>query len=448
MQAVTRALARYICSSRYGDLPAGVRHEGERAFVNFVGCAAGGALEDDVQIMVDTLAEFNGAAAATIIGRRERLDALNATFINSMSSSALAFNDTHYASVAHPTSPVAAALLALAERQPVTGEQFVHALVLGVEIQCRVGNILCAPPAQSAVGLSMQGMVGSIGAAVATAKCMGLDENAMVTALGHAANQSSGLRQAQSTMGSHYTPGHAARCGFMASLLASRGFNCCDNVFEGPKGFAVSFATGANPAVALDRLGEAFEISGLAYKPYPSGFVIHPVIDACLDLAKANVFAADDIERVELLVNPLTPKLTDIVAPRDRGQALVSFQHWAAVSLLHKAAGIAQITEAMVHDPVISALRPRITATSMDSMGREAATVRVALKNGKRLEASIADCRGSAKRPMTDEDISVKTLDQLRMVFPADRAERILDQSWKVGSLATVDPFCKQLAAS
>ena len=35
---------------------------------------------------------------------------------------------------------------------------------------------------------------------------------------------------------------------------------------------------------ALDGLGKQWELLDLAYKPYPCGVVIHPVIDACLDI--------------------------------------------------------------------------------------------------------------------------------------------------------------------
>ena len=217
MKPITRTLARYAHASQFDALPPAVRHEGARAFVNWIGCAAGGSREEDVQLMLKLLSEFNGAKDATVVGRSERLDALNAALINSMSSAALAFNDTHNATVAHPTSPVAAALLALAERQPLTGKELLHALILGIEIQCRVGNILCTPPAECQVGLSMQGLVGGIGAAVAAAKVMALDEDGITTAIGLAANQAAGLREAQSTMGSHFTPGHAARCGLMAA---------------------------------------------------------------------------------------------------------------------------------------------------------------------------------------------------------------------------------------
>ena len=51
MKDITRILSRYVCASQFAELPAAVRHEGLRAFVNFVGCAAGGAREEDVELM-------------------------------------------------------------------------------------------------------------------------------------------------------------------------------------------------------------------------------------------------------------------------------------------------------------------------------------------------------------------------------------------------------------
>lgn len=446
MKDITRILSRYVCASRFEDLPAAVRHEGVRAFVNYVGCAAGGSREEDVELMLSFLAEFNGAATSTIVGRSERLDALNAAFINSMSSSALAFNDTHFTSVAHPTSPVAAALLALAERQAVSGRELLHALILGVEVQCRVGNILCVPPAVSAVGLSVQGLVGAIGAAVAAGKVLALDETRMATAIGLAANQASGLRQAQSTMGSHFTPGHAARCGLTAALLAARGFECSDSMIEGAKGFAVSFAQQPNLDAAIDKLGQAFEISTLAYKPYPSGVVIHPIIDACLEIVQNHSFAAAHIERIESTLNPLAAKLTDLLDPKDRGQALVSLQHWAAVTLLYKAAGIAEVANAIVRDPAISALRRKVTFINDENVGREAAHLRVVLTDGKSMTAQVLHCRGSVERPLSDNDITTKTQGQLQTVYPRDQAEQILAQCWRIEDCARVDAFCNTLA--
>jgi 2-methylcitrate dehydratase PrpD len=446
MTAITRELARYVAASRLDALPAAVRHEGVRAFVNWVGCAAGGAREGCVERALEVIAEFDGVPAATLVGRREKLDALNAACINSMSSAALSFNDTHFVTVAHPTSPVAAAALALAERRPASGREFVHALVLGVEIQCRVGNILCVPPAECGVGLSMQGLVGGIGAAVAAGKMLGLDERGIATAIGLAANQSGGLREAHATMGSPFTPAHAARCGLLAALLAERGFTCSETMIEGVKGFAASFGLRPNLAAALAGLGQTFEISALAYKPYPCGFVIHPVIDACLDAARGEAIDPARIERVELAVNPLAVQLCNRPEPKNPVEAMVSFQHWAAAALIRRAAGIAEVTEGMVHDGAVSALRRRITALSDPGLGREAARVRVVLKGGKAVEAEVRHCRGSEGRPLADEDISDKTRGLLRTAFAGDAAESILAQCWNIEQAPRVDALAARLS--
>jgi 2-methylcitrate dehydratase PrpD len=448
MNGITRTLARYASTSRFEALPAAVRHEGVRAFVNWAGCAAGAARDDGVQLALEFLSEFNGAATSVVVGRREKLDALNAAFVNSMSSAALAFNDTHFTSVAHPTSPVAAALLSMAQRQPVTGSDFIHALILGVEIQCRVGNILTVAPAECGVGLSMQGLVGGIGAAVAAGRILGLDESGMATAIGHAANQSGGLREAHATMGSYYIAGHAARCGLAAALLAARGYTCSDTMLEGVKGFAVSYGSRPNLAAAVDKLGEAFEILTLAYKPYPSGFVVHPVIDACLDAARNHAIDARQIERIELAVNPLALQLCNRPSPADSKQALVSFQHWAAVSLIYRAAGLAQVTEAAVHDPAVAELRRKVVATVDAGLGREAAIARIVMNDGSKAEASVAHCRGSAGRPLTDEDITEKTRGQLQIAFPAAAAEKILAECWRIEACPRVNALCGQLAGT
>ena len=447
MKPITRILARYAAESRYDALPPAVQQEGLRAFVNWVGCAAGGAGEDMVSRMLEVLSGYDGGAQATVIGRRERLDVLNAALVNSLSSAALSFNDTHYATVAHPTSPVAAAALALSETRPVSGRDLIHAIVLGIELQCRIGNILCTPPAEVSVGLSMQGLVGGIGAAVAAGKLMALGEDGMCRAIGYAVNQAAGLREAHATMGSAFTPAHMARCGLFAALLAERGLTINDTMIEGVKGFAVSYGSNANLDAAVEKLGESFETLTLAYKPYPSGFVTHPVIDVCLEIARNRSYDPQAIERVELVVNPLTIKLCNRPEPRDRAQAFVSFQHWAAVALLHKAAGIAQVTEAMVQDPSVRALRLKVVADGRDEVDREAARARVVLRDGTVHEASVARCIGAAGRPISDEDITRKTRGQLQTVYPDDVTERIIAEAWRITSAPRTTGFCSLLAA-
>jgi 2-methylcitrate dehydratase PrpD len=320
-------------------------------------------------------------------------------------------------------------------------------VVLGDELCCRIGNILCTPPAECNVGLSTTGLLGCIGAAIAAGKVMGFNEDQMATAIGIAANQSAGIREAHASMASWFTPGNAARSGLWAAFLAERGYTCPDTMIEGVKGFAVSFASNPQMGVALKGIGEQWEILELAYKPYPCGVVVHPIIDACLDITAKHSFDARDITRVDVTVDPLCLQLCNRPQPKIRPQAMVSFPHWTATTLMHKEAGLPQVTEAMVHDTDIAALRAKVVAHADDKIGREAALVKVTMKDGRTFEALCEHALSTPQNPMTDAHIAEKTRLQMEIAFDKDKARRVADECWRVATLADVAPFVQSLAA-
>jgi hypothetical protein len=173
-------LARFILSTRYDDLPEAVRHEAQRTLLNWVGCAIGGSREATVTNAIAALAPFIGPSQATVLGRSERVDVLNAALINGISSHVLDFDDTHAENAIHPAAPVAPAILALAEYRPVGGRDFIDALVVGIETECRIGNAVS--PAHYDVGWHITGTAGVFGAAAAAGKLLGLDEQQMTWA--------------------------------------------------------------------------------------------------------------------------------------------------------------------------------------------------------------------------------------------------------------------------
>src|SRR5262245_17509853 len=135
---VTRTLARYLVTARPADLPFSVRKEAARTLLNWVGCAVGGSRHEALDIAIAALAPFSGRPEATVLGRKERLDIFQAALLNGISSHVFDFDDTHLKTIVHPAGPVASAILALAEHQPVSGEVFLNALVLGAEVECRI----------------------------------------------------------------------------------------------------------------------------------------------------------------------------------------------------------------------------------------------------------------------------------------------------------------------
>jgi hypothetical protein len=141
-KGVTHALAHYVVTASYDDLPANVRKEGVRTLLNWVGVAIGGSRHQAVESAVAALAPFSGPQQASLFGRRERFDIMNAAFINGVSSHIFDYDDTHLKSAIHPAGPVASSILALSEMQPVSGKDFLNALVLGVDPNTLVESIL------------------------------------------------------------------------------------------------------------------------------------------------------------------------------------------------------------------------------------------------------------------------------------------------------------------
>ena len=217
---VTRTLARWVVQSRVDDLPVAVRKEATRTLLNWVGCAVGGARDQTLDIAISALSPFAGQGQATVLGRKERLDVMNAALMNGISSHIFDYDDTHLRTIIHPAAPVASALLALSEYHPIFGRDFLHALTLGVEVECRIGNAVY--PAHFDAGWHITGTVGPFGAASAVGKILGLNEQQMVWALGLAAVQPVGLKEMFGSMTKSFHPGRAAQNGLVAAFWRPR----------------------------------------------------------------------------------------------------------------------------------------------------------------------------------------------------------------------------------
>jgi len=433
---VTRTLARFIVGHRYGDIPEKVRHEAARSFLNWVGCAVGASRHETVERALAALSEFSGPREATVLGRGDRLDIMLAALMNGTTSHTFDFDDTHLKTVIHPSGPVASAILALAERKPLTGDAFLHAFILGVEAECRIGNAVY--PSHYDVGWHITATAGVFGAAAAAGRLLGLSEQQMVWALGIAATQSSGLREMFGTMVKPMHPGNAARNGLLAALLASKNFTSAEQGIEGRRGFANVLATQRNYAEITERLGETWEISLNTYKPYACGIVEHPIIDGCIQLRNEHNLKAGDIESISLRVHPLVLELTGKKAPQAGLEGKFSVYHAAAVGVIYGTAGEAQYSDKVVRDPRVIALRDKVVAEVESGIHEDQARVVVRLKNGTTLEKFVEHAVGSLDRPLSDADLEAKFRGLAEGILSNAETGNLIRLCWDVGKLKDV----------
>ena len=438
----TRVLAEWLVAHRLEGVPVDVRHEALRSIVNIVGCAVGGSTHPAVDIALRALGPFSGPATAQPLARAVRVDPLLASLLNGISSHVHDYDDTTPGNYSHPSSPVASALFAYASANPVSGRDFVHAFILGFEAESRIGNAVY--PAHYDAGWHITGTAGVFGAATAIGKLLGLSTQQMIWAIGLAATQAAGLREMFGSMGKAFHPGRSAQNGYAAALLAREGFTSGERSLEGPRGFAAVQATAYDLSKITATLGDNWDLRVNTYKPFPCGIVIHPTIDACIQISRAHPIKPKDIAAVRLRVAPL---VLDLCNKKDISVGLegkFSVFHAAAIGLVRGKAGLREFTDETVNEPDVKAVRAKVDAIADRGVAEDAVHVEVELTSGKRVTQHVAHAIGNLGRPMTDRELEEKFRDQASLVLPAQQVSELMALCWKTGELADV----RQLVAA
>jgi 2-methylcitrate dehydratase PrpD len=437
---VTDTLARFVAGIRFEDIPEAVMHQAKRSFMNFFATALAGCRTAPVEIALRSILQFTGGTQATVAGRTERVDALSAAFLNAAAANVQDFCDTHVATVIHPTAPVAPALLALSELRRVSGRDLLLAFVLGNEVQARIG--LAVSPGHYNRGWHITSTCGIFGAAAASGKVLGLDETRLVWALGTAATQASGLCESLGTGSKCANVGNAARNGLWSALLAGDGFDGPDEPLAGVQGFYSATGGPVDLSLATAGLGETWELLATSYKPYPCGFVIHPVLDCVLDWRRDHPAVA--VEKVVVRGNPLLSARADRPNVTTGRESQVSVQHAVAAAIVTGKAGVDEFSDACVNDPAVLALRSRVSVERDPAFSTIAAAVDVTTADGKVHRLSQSAARGSDQNPMSDADLEAKLRttaagwDAHHDIAPLIAAIWTLDASPDVSGLASM----------
>ena len=402
---ITQALARFVATHPSRGWSDAVEHEAHRTLLNWLGCAIGAAQHESTEAALAAVQMLQPAPQAAVLGRRERVDMASAALVNGIASHTFDFDDTHLKTIIHPAGPVASAVLALAEHLGASGRTLIDGLVLGIDVSCRMGNVIY--PAHYDRGWHITGSTGMLGAAAGCARLLGLDERQTAMALGIAASQPVGLREQFGTMSKPLHPGAAARVGLMSALMARHGYTASPRALEAPRGFAQVVSTECRWNEATDELGERFEISFNTYKPYACGIVIHPSIEACVQLREQGITAAQ-IERIELKVHALVLELTGKKEPADGLSAKFSVYHGCAAGLIFGRAAEAEFSDAVVARDDVVALRRKVVASVDERIAEDAVDATAWLTDGRKVHVAIAHAIGSTERPMSDAALDTK----------------------------------------
>jgi 2-methylcitrate dehydratase PrpD len=454
---VLAELAQFAAVARDSGVPDDVDASVRQRILDSLGvCIAAQQLETSRAIIDYTIA-VAGHAGATVIGRTQKVPASQAAFANGVLAHSLDYDDTHLPSVLHPSASVVPAALATAESAGSSDEAVVAAVAAGLEIAVRLGMGGYDRDAKSSIffeyGQHATSICGTIGAAAAAASLLGLDAAGIGHAMSISASFASGILEGNRTGGTVKRAhcGWAAHGGVVAAELARVGLTGPPTVFEGKFGFFEAFLKGRfDVDEVLVGLGDAWEVPGIFFKPYPANHFTHAGVDAAIRLREAGL-RPEDVESIvlgtatscartigepiEVKQNPQTGYQGQFSGPYTVAAALFG-GHGLGLSL-------EDFTDELVGDEARRALMSRITVVGdplCDSIfpTQFPATMVVTTKSGETHREEVLTTRGGPARPLTTDELKLKFIENVRGLISDEAAEELALVSEKKGMLADV----------
>lgn len=452
----TRDIARFASALRYEDIPKEVVERIKLSVLDSIGCCLFGATLPWTRKVADLAMSEGARPVVSLMGMGKKSSLSLAALVNGTAGHAFELDDIHKESIIHMGSLATPVAFGFAEEQgSATGSDVITAMVVGYEVGARVGN--AATMSLFFRGFHPQGTSGVFASAATAGWMLGLDANQFQHALGIAGSQAGGLMAAQEgAMVKRFHSGRAAQSGVYSALLARAGFTGIQDVLEAPYGgFLTCYSDEPNAARLTAGLGSAWETLNVGYKPHASVTSIHTALDGLADIMRENGLNADDINRVEAGLSPMTHvhcaweyKAQGVTA------AQMNLFFGLAVIALDGMAFTEQYRESRLNDPGILDFIKRISAyvdPKIEAMGapfRHAARMKVTTKSGRSYEKLLLHRRGSPENPLKPGDIEYKFRHVVSPCLPKSHIEKVIKLVGKLEGLSSTLDLTGILAAS
>jgi len=428
-------LASFCRQAAWSSLPAEVREKARLHALDTLGLALASHAQAYAAPSLAGIIAAAGAGECTVIGDERRLAPRDAAFANGLLMHGLDYDDTHPASIVHPSVVGLPAALAIGEQLGASWNDVLAAYVIGVETAIRIGAAVQGGFHHA--GFHATGIVSHFGAALAAGKLLGLSEDQLVAVQGIAASTASGVQVflEEGAWSKRLHPGWGALAGITAAHLARAGFVAPTRPYEGRFGLFESHLHGgtADHDQITRRLGEEWRFLETAIKPYPVCHFIHGCLEAALELH--GTFSLGDLERVIVSLPAETlPIVAEPAAVKQRAateyEAKFSAQFVVAKALLLGRFGLAELTPAALSDPATQALAMKVSCRA-DPQAQfpryYSGGLSIVLKDGRELHRHVPINKGAGPRALSAQDIEAKFLANATLRLDERHAQSALD---------------------
>ena len=421
-------LAAFVVRTRYEDLSEEARQQLKIRIIDALGCAIGALEGPPLNMLRVQLEDFGGKPLVTLIGGGKTAPD-RAALYNSALVRYLDYNDSYIAKneTCHPSDNFGS-VLASSEYAQKSGKEFLTALALAYQVQCRLSDV--APVRAKGFDHTTQG---AYAVAAGVARALGLDQKGVANAVAMSGTAYNALRVTRTGSLSNWKGLAYPNTAFgatHAAFLAMRGMTGPLEVFEGNKGLMDAISG----PFELDWAQENLEVvRRTSVKKYNAEFHAQSALEGILELRMAQQVRPEEIERVRIEIFDVAYHIIgggeegDKQQVRSKEEADHSLPYMVAVALLDGDVSPAQYApERIVREDVQSLLR-RVTIQPDETLSKHfpaemPCRIQIILKDGRQLRNEKQDYEGFYTRPLSWEKAVAKFE---RLVAPStDVAQR------------------------
>ncbi len=426
----TRQLVRFAVETRYDDLPPGVVDRIKVYVLDNLASGFVGAVQPWSRIVVQLVQETGGKREVSVFNQAWKADVSRGTLVNGAMIGA--FEMEHIGYAAHPSGTVFPAALSVAEREHLDGKSFITAMALGYEVNHRIAEAQ-TNLVERERGFHNPSVNGVFAAAVAAGKLLRFDEGTMLNAMGIAGSHACGLVEFawEGAMTKRLHLGRAAQLGLESALLARNGFTGPSTILEGRYGYFQAYSPKPEIEKLLDGLGHQWLLLHMIMKPYGCHITSQAIVQGIQAFRRTHSIDPQAVRRIVLKVSPHTMEERFLDRePRSILGGQYSLPFTVAVALLRDMSDPLVYSDETLWAPSVRELARKVEPHADSRFDRfpldPGAEVVIELDGGQRHTLKVDDFKGSARQPMTFDEVAEKFLRVTRTLVNSRKARRII----------------------
>lgn len=406
-----------IQGASFEKLPGDVIEAAKKSLIDTLAVTIAGRKAEGCEILFKLIKEWGGKKEATVLTYGKKVPYPNAVFVNAVMARALDLDEVHDIGTVHPSACILPATLGAVEFvNGMTGEEFITAIAIGIDLICRMS---LAPAVGSCIsGMNFTYQCGTFGAAAAVGKILKLDHRQMINALGIAYSQAAGNSQCyvDGALTVRVQQGLSAKAGALSAVLAGRGITGAEEFFEGKFGYFNIYHGGQfDRDILLKDYGSHFEGIHVSQKPlYSCCKFNHASMDAARALVQEYQVKPHQIDHIKAVVtsqevynfvcDPIGVKQN----PRTLVDAQFSLPYTVALAVLREKVSLDDFTQKAIKNEDVLNMARKVEVELKPKEGRAIlpapGIIEIRTVDGKQFTKEVHFVKGHPRHPNSLED--------------------------------------------